>query len=109
MGVTGSTLFILGHDLGGRVRCMRAGLPVRSCTVELFDGHTRQPVSTGQYQGDAFKGEIAVSVDLFSAPHALFVKLERRPWFFDESGWLEIPPVVNETQIATTCPARSAA
>jgi hypothetical protein len=32
-------------------------------------------------------------VSIFSSASAIFIKLERRSWFFDEAGWLEIPPV----------------
>jgi LmbE family N-acetylglucosaminyl deacetylase len=105
--IASSTLFILGHDIAGRVRCMRTVVPVHSCTVELFDCLTRQLVGISQYRGDAFTGEFAISLDLFSSSTALFVKLERRSWFFDESGWLEIPPIIAQTPVARTSATQS--
>ena len=30
----------------------------------------------------------------FAASRAVFVKLDRRVWFFDEAGWIEIGPPI---------------
>ncbi len=38
--------------------------------------------------------KIETPIDAFSADHELFLKLDRRRIFFDESGWLEVPPAV---------------
>jgi hypothetical protein len=69
-------------------------LPVRSSGVEVFDCATDQRLCKAQYRGHAFAGELAVPIDIFSPRDPLFVKLERRSWFFDEAGWLEIPATV---------------
>jgi hypothetical protein len=67
--------------------------------VELFDCHSCKPISVAQYHGDCFAGEFAIPLDVFSPAHALFVKLERRLWFFDEAGWLETPPASAESTV----------
>jgi hypothetical protein len=36
---------------------------------------------------------------LFSPIHDLFIKVDRRPWFFDEAGWIEIPSVPSLTKV----------
>jgi LmbE family N-acetylglucosaminyl deacetylase len=90
------TLFVLGRDEGGALRRATMRLPARSCRVELLDSATLDPVAVARYRGNAFLGEVVVPVSIFSAAHAIFVKLERRSWFFDEAGWLELPPVPGE-------------
>lgn len=87
-----ATLYVLGHDRRGSSRCLRLQLPVHDSSVEIFDCVTESCIGSASYRGDAFMGELTVPIDLFSPAHALFVKLERRLWFFDEAGWLEIPP-----------------
>jgi LmbE family N-acetylglucosaminyl deacetylase len=94
---TQTTIFVLGRDAAGQVRCVRMRIPVRSSTVEVFDCHTREPVCVAQYRGSALAGEFAVPLGIFSPAHALFAKVERRSWFFDEAGWLEVAPVVTRT------------
>ena len=76
---------------------MRAPVPVRPSVVELVDCDSRERLHLAQYRGDAFAGELAIPLDLFSPAHAVFIKLERRLWFFDEAGWLETPPVIADS------------
>jgi LmbE family N-acetylglucosaminyl deacetylase len=105
MRLAGGTLFVLGSDVTGRVRCVRTIVPVHSSVVEVFDCSTCEPLHVAQYYGDAFAGDFALPLDVFSPAHTLFVKLERRSWFFDEAGWLETPPVITEvmvTKMSTT-------
>ena len=41
----------------------------------------------------ASRASLSIPTDVFSPAHAFFVKVERRSlWFFDEAGWVEIPP-----------------
>jgi LmbE family N-acetylglucosaminyl deacetylase len=105
MRLTSATLFVLGRDLNGSVHCLRAAVPVHSSEVEMFDCLTAKRLQLAQYRGDAFSGEFAIPVENFSPAHALFVKLERRLWFFDEAGWMETPPAIADlaaTRISTT-------
>jgi GT2 family glycosyltransferase/LmbE family N-acetylglucosaminyl deacetylase len=85
-------LFVLGHSAAGKLRCVRMQLPAHYSAVEMFDCVTRERVGAAQYRGDGFAGEFTIPLDIFSPAHALFVKLERRSWFFDEAGWFETPP-----------------
>jgi len=104
MRLTRATLFVLGSDVTGRVRCLRTLVRVHSSAVEVFDCSTSERLHLAQYHGDAFAGEFALPLDVFSPAHALFVKLERRSWFFDEAGWLETPAVTKPmlTAMSTT-------
>ena len=97
--LTTATLFVLGHDLTGMIRCVRTSAPVHPSAVELIDCSTCEPIRVAQYDGDAFAGEFAIPLDIFSPAHAIFVKLERRSWFFDEAGWLETRPVTADSTI----------
>jgi LmbE family N-acetylglucosaminyl deacetylase len=86
-----SALFVLGHDEAGALRCVRMRVPARSSRVEMLDCTTLERIAVARYRGSAFAGELAIPVDSFSSADALFVKLDRRSWFFDEAGWLEVP------------------
>jgi hypothetical protein len=70
----------------------------------VFDCSAGERLYLAQYHGDAFAGELALPLDVFSPAHALFVKLERRSWFFDEAGWLETPAIMKRmlTTMSTT-------
>jgi len=65
----------------------------------VFDHVTNRRLALAQYRGRGFAGELAIPVDTFSSAHALFVKLERPLWFFDEAGWLEIPPASRPEEV----------
>ncbi len=86
------TLFIFGHnDIGP---CCLALRPcARISRVEALDCTTHKCVTVARYQGNSFTGEINIPGDVFSLAHPVFIKLERRSWFFDEAGWIEIAPV----------------
>jgi hypothetical protein len=97
MGTTKPMLFVLGHDVDAALRCVQMRAPLHSSAAEIFDCHTNERFDIAQYRGNTFSGEFAIPVDIFSPAHALFVKLARRSWFFDEAGWFESPPIVAET------------
>ena len=93
-------LFVLGHDEAGGLRCLTMRVPARSSPAEMLDSGTLEPVAVAQYRGNAFTSELAIPINIFSPAHALFVKLERRSWFFDEAGWLEVPSACSEQTVA---------
>jgi len=97
-------LFVLGHSTSGGLCCARMQLPVRSGSVEMSDCVTHRCLGLARYRGIAFAGEFAIPIDVFSPAHALFVKLERRAWFFDEAGWLEVPSAANPKRVAAPKP-----
>ena len=110
-GTADATLLVMGHDLAGSVRCVRMKVPIHSFTVEVFDCHTGERIDLARYRGNAFAGEFAIPVDIFSPAHALFVKLKRRTWFFDEVGWLEarrLQPGATPTREIAASSARNA-
>ena len=74
-------------------------LPVLSSNIEMFDCVTQKRLNAARYGGDASAGTLAIPLDMFSPNDALFVKLERRGWFFDEAGWLELPPAAGAEPI----------
>ena len=94
-----ASLFILGSDIAGNL-CGKMQLPIRSSRVQMFDCVTERDLDAAEYRGNTFAGELTIPINIFSPAHALFVKLERRSWFFDEAGWLEIPACVRPEQIA---------
>ena len=105
--LTAATLFVLGRDLTGMIRCVRTSAPVHPSAVELIDCITCVPIRVAQYDGDAFAGEFAIPLDVFSPAQAIFVKLERRLWFFDEAGWLETRPVTADSTVTRIHGTRS--
>ncbi|MEP7015671.1 MAG: PIG-L family deacetylase [Verrucomicrobiota bacterium] len=100
-----AVLFLLGKDSDGLVRCLKACLTGRSGKIDIVNV-SADLRTTGHYRGDAFAGEFAIPIDLFSPAHALFVKLERRSLFFDEAGWVEVPPAVRVPHTESLVAAR---
>jgi LmbE family N-acetylglucosaminyl deacetylase len=90
------TLFVLGRDEAGAWRCVTVRVPARSPRVEMLDSASLDYVAEAHYCGNAFAGQLTIPVSIFSSAFAIFVKLERRSWFFDEAGWLEIPPAESQ-------------
>jgi LmbE family N-acetylglucosaminyl deacetylase len=92
MRMTDPALVVLGRDGTGALRCATMRVPARSSGVEMLDSASPDDVTEAQYRGNAFAGQLTIPLSIFSSASAVFVKLERRSWFFDEAGWLEIPP-----------------
>ena len=92
--------FILGRDSIGRKRACQIRLPGCSADVEMLDCATNHSIGIARYRGHPFAGEFALPLHLFSPIHDLFIKVDRRSWFFDEAGWIEIPSVPNLTKAA---------
>ena len=90
-------LFVLGRSEAGALRCATMRVPARSAGVEMLDSASLDDVAVAQYCGNAFAGQITIPVSVFSSASTIFVKIERRSWFFDEAGWLEIPPAKSRT------------
>ena len=91
-------LFVLGRDSLGRKRACQIRLPGCSADVEMLDCATNHSVGIGRYQGHPFAGEFALPLHPFSPNHDLFIKVDRRSWFFDEGGWIEIPTAPSLTK-----------
>lgn len=83
-------LYLLGHDAFGALRRLRTTLPGRRAKLDLIDCAAGAIGSVGRYEGDAFGAEILLPLNGFAVSRSLFVKLDRRVWFFDEAGWLEV-------------------
>ena len=98
-----ASLYLVGHDSLGNLRRLRLTLPGRSAKIDLIDCTTGAIASVGRYEGDAFGAEIVLPLHGFDASRAVFVKLDRRVWFFDEAGWIEIAAPVHHA--ATFRPA----
>jgi LmbE family N-acetylglucosaminyl deacetylase len=92
MRMTDPALVVLGRDEAGALRCATMRVPARSSGVEMLDSASLDDVAQARYCGNAFAGQLTIPLSIFSSASAIFVKLERRSWFFDEAGWLEIPP-----------------
>ena len=85
-------LFVFGRDKAGALRCVTMRVPARSSGVEMLDSASRDDIAEAQYCGNAFAGQLTIPLCIFSSASNIFVKLERRSWFFDEAGWVKIPP-----------------
>jgi GlcNAc-PI de-N-acetylase len=95
-----SKFFILGRDNVGRKRACQIRIPSCSGNFEMLDCTTNRSVGIGRYRGHPFAGEFTLPLHLFSPVQDLFIKVDRRSWFFDEAGWIEIPPVPSLTKVA---------
>ena len=95
-----SKFFVLGRDSLGRKRACQIRLPGCSADVEMLDCATNHSIGIARYRGHPFAGEFALPLHLFSPIHDLFIKVDRRSWFFDEAGWIEIPGVPSLTNVA---------
>ena len=91
-----TSLYLLGHDLSGRLQRLRTTLPGRRARLDLIDFASGDIAGVGRYEGDAFRAEIFLPMNRFASARSLFVKLDRRVWFFDEAGWLEIASTVRQ-------------
>ena len=89
-----TSLFLIGRDAFGGLRSLRATLPGRSARINVIDCATGAIAAIGRYQGDAFQAEIFLPINGFALSRSLYLKLDRRAWFFDEAGWLEIGPAL---------------
>jgi LmbE family N-acetylglucosaminyl deacetylase len=95
-----SKFFVLGCDSVGRKRACQVRLPGYSADVAMLDCATNHSIGIARYRGHPFAGEFALPLHLFSPIHDLFIKVDRRSWFFDEAGWIEIPGVPSLTRPA---------
>ena len=95
-----SKFFILGRDSLGRKRACQMRVPSGSGDFEMLDCATNRSVGIGRYRGHPFAGEFTLPLHLFSPLHDLFIKVDRRSWFFDEAGWIEIPTVPSVTKVS---------
>ena len=89
-------LFVFGRDKAGAWRCVTLRVPARSSRIKVLDSASLDCIAEAQYSGNALAGELTIPISIFSSASAIFVKLERRSWFFDEAGWLELPPVESQ-------------
>jgi LmbE family N-acetylglucosaminyl deacetylase len=90
-----TALHLLGHDsTGNNIICFCATLPGRPSDIAMVDCAAREKSQFGRFKGDAFRAEIILPAGSFAAHRSLFIKLDRRVWFFDEAGWFEIPAEV---------------
>ena len=88
-----TSLYLIGHDHFGNVRRLRATLPGRTARLDLIDCATGAIAGVGRYRGDAFRAEISLPTRDLALHRSLYLKLDRRVWFFDEAGWLEVAPL----------------
>ncbi len=100
-----TSLYLTGHGLLGGKRSLRAILPARTSKLDLIDCGTGEIAGIGRYVGDAFRAEILLPAQTFAADKSLYLKLDRRAWFFDEAGWLRIGPVPSRAASAWARPA----
>ncbi len=86
-----ASLFLLGRDRTGKTRCLETCLPVGRSRIRMLSSEG-DLCAAGRYHGHPFAGEFTISTKMFHPAHPLFLKAQRRSIFFDQSGWIEIPP-----------------
>jgi LmbE family N-acetylglucosaminyl deacetylase len=96
MRISEPALFVFGRDKAGALRCVTMRMSARSSRIKVLDLASLDSVAEGQYRGNALAGQLTIPVSIFSSASAIFVKVERRSWFFDEAGWLELPPAESQ-------------
>ena len=91
--------FWVATRLGEHVRARSvfpAARPILKCWIARRITALASPV-TGAIHLPASS---TLPLHLFSPIHDLFIKVDRRSWFFDEAGWIEIPGVPSLTNVA---------
>ncbi len=81
-------LLLLGHNAAGALRCVRAIL--RSGVTKTAAVDCASGADIGQIrleQNGAGQIEAAINGDLFAPDHPLYLKIQRRRIFFDQTGW----------------------
>jgi LmbE family N-acetylglucosaminyl deacetylase len=94
-----TSLYLIGYDARGGFRRLRATLPGHRTKLDLIDCATGSIAGIGRYWGDAFRAEISLPMNGFAPGESVFLKLDRRVWFFDEAGWLEIGAVMPRSAV----------
>lgn len=87
-----TTLYLIGHDRTGAVVSFCLQLPARNARFQVTDLKTRHRIAIATYRGNAFHGTVALPITRFAEDRPIYLKLNRRSYFFDEAGWLEIAP-----------------
>lgn len=85
-----TTLYLIGHDRAGAVVSFCLQLPARHARVQVTDLGSGHRVAIATYRGNAFHGAVALPLTRFAPDRPIYLKLNRRSYFFDEAGWLEI-------------------
>jgi len=86
------TLLVAGTgDTPSPVR-LAVALPGRSSTTAVVDPRDGRTLGVARLTGTSRHGELTLPRELLAGPGPVFAKLARRFGFFDEAGWLELPP-----------------
>jgi LmbE family N-acetylglucosaminyl deacetylase len=86
------TLLVIGAAHGAGAVRLAVALPGRTSTTSVVDPRDGRTLGVARLTGTPRRGELTLSRELLGGPGPLFAKITRRFGFFDEAGWLEIPP-----------------
>jgi LmbE family N-acetylglucosaminyl deacetylase/4-amino-4-deoxy-L-arabinose transferase-like glycosyltransferase len=104
-GIRTPRLFLFGYAPGETLRCIAIQIAARTALVEIRDVASGDCLGTAEYRGNVFGGELTIPPGIFSLTQRLFIKVERRRyWFFDEAGWLEIAPEFSSPPVTLNAP-----
>jgi len=95
-------VFLLGQDELDNTRCVHLRVPEHPSQVATFDAATGHTAGPARYAGNGFSGQLFLSLNLFPQKHPLFLKLGRPRLFFDEAGWIEIPPLESNERLTAS-------
>jgi LmbE family N-acetylglucosaminyl deacetylase len=86
------TLLVVGTGDATSVVRLAVALPGRTSTATVVDPRDRRALGVARLTGTPQRGELTLPRQLLGGPGPLFAKIARRFGFFDEAGWVEIPP-----------------
>lgn len=81
-------LLLLGHNASGGLRCVRAILRAGVREITAVDCSSGAGIGKMRLNRNrAGEIEAAIEDNLFASDHGLYLKIQRRHIFFDETGW----------------------
>lgn len=93
LGAEPSTFYVVGRRPDSSLLAVKLRLPSSHSQVTVTDCASGHRISTASCRGDAFAVEMKLPISAFAERSLLFAKLARRPWFFDQAGWVAISSV----------------
>jgi LmbE family N-acetylglucosaminyl deacetylase len=96
-----TTLYLVGYDRSGAPASVCLRLPARNAEIQVTDCTSGRRVGLATYRGNAASALITMKTGWFATNRSLLAKLDRRFWFFDETGWTEIQPERSRARFET--------
>lgn len=83
-------LFLLGYTPTGELQSLRLPIDLRGRVSRMFDAAFNECIGLVRSEGTVFSGlQIALPSNVLAPDRAIYLKVERRAIFFDETGWID--------------------